>query len=98
MKSTDKSVRPVNDKIPITELFENQEIDLEATAQLGTGREHAKWQGAVVGYKVEENKKDTFVFNVESISGIEVDRIVSKSAEILETKFDDFGKAIKKLK
>jgi len=99
MKSTDRSVRPVHDKIPITELFvKDEEVQLEAVAQLGRGRDHAKWQGAVVGYKVEDNKKDSFVFNVESISGIEVDELVSRSAELLETKFDEFGKAVKKLK
>ncbi|MBI4894835.1 MAG: hypothetical protein HY833_03835, partial [Candidatus Aenigmarchaeota archaeon] len=98
MKTTDKSVLPVYDRIPITELFEGQSIELEATAQLGVGREHAKWQGAVVGYKLEDGKKDNFVFNVESISGIEVSRVVTKSAEILEAKFDEFGKAVKKLK
>ncbi len=98
MKSTDKSVKPVYEKIPITELFEGQEIQLEAIAQLGRGRDHAKWQGAVVGYRAEENKKDIFVFNVESISGIEVDELVVRSAELLEQKFDEFGKALKKLK
>lgn len=98
MKSTDKGVRPVHDKIPITELGENQEIQLDAIAQLGRGKDHAKWQGAVVGYKTEENKKDNFVFNVESISGIEVDEVVSRSADLLEKKFDDFGKNLKRLK
>ena len=98
MKSTDKSVQPVYDKIPITELFEGQAIEFEATAQLGVGRDHAKWQGAVVGYKLEDNKKDSFVFNVESISGIEVGQLVTRSAEILEAKFDEFGKSVKKLK
>lgn len=98
MKSTDKDVKPVFDKIPITELFEGQDIQLEAIAQLGRGRDHAKWQGAVVGYKLEENKRDTFVFNVESISGIQVGDLVLRSAELLEKKFDEFGKAVKKLK
>lgn len=98
LKSTDKSVKPVHDKIPITELFESQEIQLEAIAQLGRGRDHAKWQGAVVGYRVEDGKKDDFVFNVESISGIEVAELVARSAELLEQKFDEFGKALKKLK
>lgn len=51
LKSTDKTVQPVFDKIPITELFEGQEIQFEAIAQLGVGKRHAKWQGAVVGYK-----------------------------------------------
>ncbi len=98
MKSTDKSVRPVHDKIPITELFEGQDIQFEAVAQLGKGRDHAKWQGAVVGYKTEDNRKDAFVFNVESISGVEVGDLVTRSAELLETKFDELGKAVKKLK
>lgn len=98
MKSTDKGVKPVHDKVPITELFEDQDIELEAIAQLGKGRDHAKWQGAVVGYKVEDNKKDTFVFNVESISGIPVDDLVVRSSEVLEKKFDELGKNIKKLK
>ncbi len=98
MKSTDKEVRPVHDKIPITELFEGQEIAFEAVAQLGKGKDHAKWQGAVVGYRLEEGKKDSFVFNVESISGIPVDELVARSAEVMEQKFDDFGKAVKKLK
>lgn len=51
LKSTDKSVKPGIDKIPIVELFEDQELQFVATAQLGLGKEHAKWKGAVVGYK-----------------------------------------------
>lgn len=98
IKTTDEGVKPVYDKIPITELFEGQNIQLEATAQLGTGKDHAKWQGAVVGYKLEDGKKDNFVFNVESISGIEVDDLVVRSAELLESKFDELGKELKRLK
>jgi len=51
LKSTDKSVKPAIEKIPIVELFENQELQFVTTAQLGLGREHAKWKGATVGYK-----------------------------------------------
>lgn len=98
LKSTDKGVKPVYDKIPITELFEGQDIELEAVAQLGRGRDHAKWQGAIVGFKTEENKKDAFVFNAESISGIPIDELVIRSSEQLEKKFDELAKNVKKLK
>lgn len=94
MKSTDKEVKPLYDKIPITELFDDQEIEFEATAQLGKGRVHAKWQGAVVGYKQE---KDKFVFNVESVSGRPVEDVVMTAADVLESKFGEFAKAAKKL-
>lgn len=50
LKSRSKDVKAVFDKISIVELFEGQEVEFEAIAQLGTGREHAKWQAANVGY------------------------------------------------
>lgn len=55
LKSRDKDVVPSFDNIPIVEIFEGQELEFEAVAQLGFGKEHIKWQGAVVGYK---NKAD----------------------------------------
>lgn len=51
LKSSDKSVRPAVDKIPLVEIFEDQELQFVAIAQLGLGRDHTKWKGAVVGYK-----------------------------------------------
>jgi len=50
MKSTDESVRPADSNIPIVELLEGQRLKLEATAQLGLGSEHVKWQASHVGY------------------------------------------------
>jgi DNA-directed RNA polymerase subunit D len=49
--SSDKNVRPLYDKIPIVELMEGQELEFEAIAQLGIGKEHAKWQASIVGYR-----------------------------------------------
>jgi DNA-directed RNA polymerase subunit D len=50
LKSSDLKLKPV-EGIPIVRLGKSQKISLEAEAVLGTGKEHAKWQPAVVGYK-----------------------------------------------
>jgi DNA-directed RNA polymerase subunit D len=95
LKSRAKDVKPVFGKIPIVELFEDEELQFEAIAQLGLGKEHAKWQAAVVGYNYEDDK---FVFNVESVSGLSPEEIVISAAEILENKMKEFQKALSKLK
>lgn len=51
LKSTDESVQPADKDIPIVDLLENQRLKFEATAQLGLGTEHIKWQAANVGYQ-----------------------------------------------
>ena len=48
---SDKKVKPVYDKIPIVELTEGQELKFETIAELGLGKDHAKWQAAIVGYR-----------------------------------------------
>ncbi|MBM4240102.1 MAG: DNA-directed RNA polymerase subunit D [Euryarchaeota archaeon] len=41
---TDPKIKPVYDTIPLLKLGEDEEVELEAIAQLGIGLEHAKWQ------------------------------------------------------
>jgi DNA-directed RNA polymerase subunit D len=159
IKTNAKDVKPVFERIPIVELFDNQEMEFNAIAQLGKGKEHVKWQSAVVGYKnvpkisvsvkdkknaeklasicpkhilkvsgtkitvkhpldcdmciqcvdaVKEGKvegsvsveavEDSFVFNVETASGLKPNEIVSQAAELLESKMKDFAKAVRKIK
>lgn len=50
MKSKDPKVKPVYDKIPIVELLEGQSLEFEATAILGTGKEHTKWSPCLAYY------------------------------------------------
>jgi DNA-directed RNA polymerase subunit D len=95
LKSKDKSVQPVFDKIPIVELFEGEELQFEAIAQLGLGRDHVKWQAAVVGYKYDN---DNFIFNVESVCGLKAEEVVLDAVKVLEEKIKLFEKELKKLK
>jgi DNA-directed RNA polymerase subunit D len=150
MKSSNKAVKPASPDFPVVELLKGQNIKLEATAILGTGKEHAKWQAANASYQyypqlvvkdAKEAKKclrgcpkgliklkagkpsladpekcdlcrqcmegcegievvgdpTRFIFRVESVSGLKPDYIISKSAELLGRKADDFRKELKKL-
>ena len=47
LSSTHESVKPAYDTIPLLKLKEGEEIELEATANLGVGFDHAKWQPTV---------------------------------------------------
>ncbi|MCC7564604.1 MAG: DNA-directed RNA polymerase subunit D [Methanobacterium sp.] len=44
LKSQDPNLKPVSDTIPLIKLKEGEEVELEAIAQLGMGKDHAKWQ------------------------------------------------------
>ncbi len=51
IKSKDPKVVPVFGKTPIVKLIKGQEIEFEATAILGKGKEHMKWSPGLVHYK-----------------------------------------------
>ena len=51
IKCKDPAIKPVYGDMPITLLLKNQELEFEATAVLGKGKDHAKWIPAHVFYK-----------------------------------------------
>ncbi len=65
MKSSADDVKPADLDIPIVELLEGQALKFDAIAQLGLGKQHVKWQGAIAGYRntpsvrVNAEKADT---------------------------------------
>ncbi|MBI5061313.1 MAG: DNA-directed RNA polymerase subunit D [Candidatus Aenigmarchaeota archaeon] len=149
--SSDEDVVPLDLEIPIVELLEGQEVEFKAVASLNKGREHAKWQCAVVGYrhvpqvKISNEKGDavaafkacpkdvfdkkddkisvarkmncdlcmrcvevsdgsanvspderSFIFTIESISGLHPEQILYKVLDIIEERADEFIKFVKK--
>ncbi|MEK6973047.1 MAG: DNA-directed RNA polymerase subunit D [archaeon] len=60
IESQDLKAEVAFKNIPITKLSEGQIIKLEMTAILGTGKEHVKWQPALIAYaqlpKIKEGK------------------------------------------
>ncbi len=51
LRSSNRAVKPTSPNFPIVELLKDQSIKFEARAQLGTGRQHAKWQAASASYQ-----------------------------------------------
>jgi DNA-directed RNA polymerase subunit D len=79
----------VYDTIPVIKLTEGQKVEFEATAQLGRGRDHIKWQAGIASY----DKKDdgSFDFFIESYGQMPL-------AQFVDTVFENFNGRIKELK
>jgi DNA-directed RNA polymerase subunit D len=89
LKSADEEVKPVSGSVPVIKLLEGQRLELTAIARLGLGKEHAKWQPAVVGYKyapiveIEEKKCNACGDCVKAcprdVLGVENEKLVIKN-------------------
>jgi len=88
IQTDNDEAQPLNDEIDVVTLKEGQELELEATAALGTGREHAKHQGGTVGY--EKTGEEEFKFWIESTSGHSNQELLKSSVEQLKEDLDNF--------
>lgn len=68
MKSKDPKIKPVYGKTPIVKLLKGQEVEFEATAILGRGKQHVKFSPCLAWYTykpkvtVNNNSKDFEAF------------------------------------
>jgi len=97
LKSHDKKIKCVYDKIPIMNLVEGQKLRLEAKARLGIATEHAKFQPGIVSYKYDPKDEKTFRFKVESFGQMSAKKIITKAAEILEKKCKELNSQLEEI-
>lgn len=57
LKTKDPKIKPAYPDMPVVQLLKGQELEFEATAELGVGKEHAKWSPCLVWYTFEADVK-----------------------------------------
>lgn len=67
IKSKDSAIKPVYPKLPIVKLLKGQDMEIEATAMLGQGKEHMKWSPGLVYYKYRPSIEIGSVKNPEAV-------------------------------
>ncbi len=72
LKTKDPKIKPVHPKTIIAKLLEGQELELEATAVLGKGKDHMKWAPGHVYYKVKPEIRidESKITNPEAVIAI----------------------------
>ena len=83
LKPKDPKIVPVFPEMPICILLKGQELELQATAILGKGKQHAKWTPALVWYSYEPtltiNQKSD---QLEKVKHLYPPQIFDKSGKI----------------
>jgi DNA-directed RNA polymerase subunit D len=113
LKSKDDKCTPVYDNIPIANLLTDKELILEATAILGTGKEHMKFSPGLCYYRnmpvkfksldelkddLGDMKEDTFIFFIESFGQLSCKEMFNTAMDVLDEKLSEFSKKVEKLK
>ncbi len=88
IQTDNEEAEPVSDDIGLVTLKDNQDLELEATAVLGTGDQHAKHQGGTVGY--EKTGEGEFKFWIESTSGYSNEDLLASAVEELKNDLESF--------
>ncbi len=94
MKSSDKDIVATT-KIPLVTLADKQRIRLEAKANLGTGKKHARYQSGLVSYGLEGKNIRMFV---ESFYQMEPKEVIGRACDIIIADVEKIEAAFSKKK
>lgn len=92
MKADNDEAEPVNPETVLVTLKEDQGLEFEAEARLGTGDEHARHQGGTIGY--EQASEDTFIFRIESTSGYNNEELFKEGINQVKEELEKFKEAV----
>jgi DNA-directed RNA polymerase subunit D len=98
IKTKDPEIKPINGKMPIVKLLEGQELELEATAILGQGKEHSKWCPGLVFYRMPNVDGDEYIFTIESWGQLTPKEIAVKAIDIYDKELEEFAELVKSIK
>ena len=98
IKSKDPEIKPAHGKMPIVKLLEGQELEFEATAVLGQGKDHSKWATGLIYYKMPNVDGDEYTFTVESWGQLTPKEIVLKAIDIYNKELEEFAELVKNYK
>jgi DNA-directed RNA polymerase subunit D len=84
---------PVSDTFPIIKLTQSQHLDLEATAQLGIGKDHAKWQAGIASY--EEKDDGSYDVFIESYGQLPIKTLVESAFNTFQSKIEQLKEELK---
>ncbi|MFB6182710.1 MAG: hypothetical protein ABEI78_01465 [Candidatus Nanohaloarchaea archaeon] len=92
LQAANDEVEAVNPETEIVDLKEGQGIELEGTAVLGKGKDHAKHQGGTIGY--EKTGEGEFNFRIESTSGYSNKELFKEAVDLIQEELDELEEEI----